>query len=158
MAENEEEIEDGGDDFDGEVGDVDAVDLDLEDDGDDFDDEAEERSKSDKDKYSESAVESATIANPKRLQARKKADKAIAGIISDADLSKAEGQEEAWAAIQEHIHPDHAKDYSIKVTLEETDTVSHPTFGLGLVLEELSATKVSVLFEDGIRKLVCNLG
>ena len=157
MAVNEEEIEEGGEDFEPEAGEVEAVDLDLEEDNDDFEEEEEERSKGDKDKYSESAVESALIANPKRAQARKKADKAIAGIISDADLSKSEGQEEAWAALQDHLDADHPKAYTIQVSLEETDTVSHPTFGLGLVLEELSATKVSVLFEDGIRKLVCNL-
>ncbi len=157
MAENEEEIEEGGKEFEPEAGEVQAVDLDLEEGNDDFEEEEEESSKSDKDKYSESAVETAVMANPKRAQARKKADKAIAGIISDADLSKSEGQEEAWSAIQDHLDTEHAKAYTIQVSIEETDTVNHPTFGMGLVLEELSATKVSVLFEDGIRKLVCNL-
>ena len=97
------------------------------------------------------------MANPKRIQARKKADKLIAGIISDADLEKTDGQGEAWTAIQEHMDVEHAKDYTIHISLEESDTVSHPTFGVGIVLEELSATKSSVLFEGGIRKLVCNL-
>ena len=118
--------------------------------------------KSKKDDYvSDASVETALRANPKRAQARRKAANMVEGILNYAELSKPEGQLKAWEAMNEKTEATVPKKYSLKAAFAQNDTVEHAKFGIGFVLEELSDTKISVLFEDGIKKLVCdnrNLG
>lgn len=152
----EEEMDESFDDFEEEDFDP-ELDPDMEED-DLAMDEVEGPSysgKKSKDKYADVAVESAVVANPKRVQARKKSAKVIGGIISGAELSTEAGQLKAWKKLKEDTDGKLAKDYKVGIELNANDAIMHKKFGLGFVVEEVSATKVSVLFEDGLRKLVC---
>lgn len=108
----------------------------------------------------ESRYEEAVLANPKRLTVaqRKKARLIIEGIIDDAELSEPEGQKKAWNKLNETIGVAHARPYDIKAEFTENDVIEHPRFGIGFVVELVSPKKVEVLFEDGLRKLACNIG
>ena len=155
----EEEMDESFDDFEEDDFDPD-LDPDMEDDDLSID-EVEGPSysgKKSKDKYADVAVESAIVANPKRVQARKKAAKVIGGIISSAELSTEDGQAKAWKKLSQDTDGKLAKDYQVGISLDANDAINHKKFGLGFVVEEVSATKVSVLFEDGLRKLVCKNG
>lgn len=159
-------FEDFGDDYEPDLDadldmDVDA-DLDLDDlDDDSFESEASGGGGGGgkgRDQYSDkmSSVAGAVRANPKRQQARKKARRIISGLLIDADLDTDEGLLQAWHALRDQTDASIAKPYSISAALQENDTVTHPSFGLGFVIAELTTTKVEVLFEVGLKKLVCN--
>ena len=108
----------------------------------------------------ESNYEDAVRANPKRLSAaqRKKASSIIEGIIDDAELTDPESQSRAWGKLNDKIGVAHARKYDIKAEFTENDVIDHPKFGIGFVVELLNPKKVEVLFEDGLRKLACNIG
>lgn len=108
---------------------------------------------------SEANKEEALKANPKRLTAaqRKKASALIEGIIDTAELTHQEGLERAWAKLNEKIGDEHARKYDIKAEFTENDVIDHPKFGIGYVVELVHPTKIEVLFEDGLKKMVCNL-
>lgn len=151
--EMDESFDDFDEDFDPDMDpDVDG-DLDLDDLS---EDNAGESSFKDKDDYFVGAsVETAVRANPKRAQARKKAARIVEGILGDSELSKPDGQLKAWERMCEQSDTSVAKPYSLQATLGENDTISHPKFGIGFVLEVLSDTKITVLFREGKKKLVC---
>ncbi len=151
MSDEEEEFEDE----ELEMGD-DNVDLDVE--PEDYDDEGFQATEID-DELLEKAPENAVKANPKRVSAaqRKKNRKLVEGIIDSTYFESPESAEKAYAKLKEETNLDAAKPYSLDVELTENDTVDHPKFGVGFVLELISPTKVEVLFEDGeLIKLVCN--
>jgi hypothetical protein len=87
----------------------------------------------------------------------KKNRKRVDDIIDSTYFESPESAEKAYAKLHDETNLDAAKPYSLDVELAENDTVSHPKFGVGFVLELISPTKVEVLFEDGEHvKLVCN--
>jgi hypothetical protein len=111
------------------------------------------------DELLEKAPENAVKANPKRVSAaqRKKNKKLVEGIIDSTYFESPESAVKAFDKLKEETNLDAAKKYSLDVELTENDTVRHPKFGVGFVLELISPTKVEVLFEDGeLVKLVCN--
>lgn len=107
----------------------------------------------------ETSCEDAVRANPKRLSAaqREKASAIIEGIIDEAELSDPEGQSRAWDKLQDKFGTDHPVEFDISADITANDVVDHPKFGIGFVVEKVNATKVEVLFEDGLRKLACNI-
>lgn len=148
----EEEIED--EEMEMEGGEVDLGDVDPE----DYDDEGFQPSEID-DELLETAPENAVKANPKRISPaqRKKNQKLVEGIIDNTYFESPESAVKAYDKLKEETNLDAAKPYSLDVELTENDTVDHPKFGVGFVLELISPTKVEVLFEDGeLVKLVCN--
>ena len=102
-------------------------------------------------KYIDSSVEGAVRVNPKRQQARKKAVSLIGGV----DLSGTEGQSKAWTKLSSSIDTSTPIPYSMTSAFKEGDFISHVKFGQGFVVELLSDTKMAVLFEEGLKKLVC---
>ena len=152
-VEVEENYDEFSEDFDPEADD----DLELDDlDDDSFDDvESNEPSPSGNLDVSEERVEAAVVANPKRAQARKKSRSIVEGIVSDADLKSDDGQERAWKKLSERTDTSLARPYAVDMEVTENDTISHPNFGVGFVLDIPSPTKVTVLFETGVRKLRC---
>lgn len=158
----DEDVDESFEDFDdGFEPDLDE-DLDIEDfdDGDDDDEEgftSSPKSNTDDD-ILDKTYEGAVRANPKRMTAaqRKKAASVIEGIISDSELSNPKGQAKAWAKLQKKSEGAEATPYSIATEFTENDVVDHPRFGLGFVIQLLSPTKVEVLFEEGVKRLVCN--
>lgn len=150
------------DDFDPTIdADIDE-DIDLDDIEDDDDDDGGSSSSSSsssrqKDDYDDSSVEGAVKANPKRQQARKRNITLIEGHISRNELEKEEGQRRAWASLHEKTSSTDPKPYTMDASFQEGDYIVHPKFGNGFVIEMATDTKMSALFEDGMRKLVCNL-
>ena len=124
-----------------------------------FDEERVDESEPDVD-LAEQSCEDAVKANPKRLSAaqRKKASAIIEGLIDDAELSNPEGQKRAWDRLHEKFGADHPQPFEISADLTANDVVDHPKFGIGFVVEQINPKKINVLFEDGLRKLACNVG
>ncbi|MFU8805795.1 MAG: hypothetical protein ACNA8W_18420 [Bradymonadaceae bacterium] len=155
----EEDVDESFEDFDdGFEADLDE-DLDVE----DFDEEEDEEFTSSPkpsadDDILDKTFEGAVRANPKRMSAaqRKKAASVIEGIISDAELSSPKGQSKAWAKLNKKSGGRSARPYAIATELTENDVVDHPRFGIGYVIQILSPTKVEVLFEEGVKRLVHN--
>jgi hypothetical protein len=48
--------------------------------------------------------------------------------------------------------------YSIKSTFRENDVIEHPKFGTGLVLPTVKDNKIEVIFENGPKLLIHNMG
>ena len=149
------------DDFDPTMeGDLDE-DIDIDDIEEDDDDDAPSSSSSSpspgrqKDDYGDSEVETAIHVNPKRQQARRKNVTLIEGLVHRNELDKEEGQRRAWAMLKDKSAVT-SKLYAITEPFELGDYIKHPTFGEGFVIEMPTDTKITVLFEQGIRKLVCN--
>jgi len=152
-----EEFEEMEDDFEPEM------DEDLDDIDEDIEEEEEEAytapaKKKKKDDYSDTeVVETAVRANPKRMKARKSSRSVISALAGKADLEKPEGQLKAWTKMKDQTDLTLAKPYAVNAQIEDSDVIEHPNFGIGFVVEQLTDTKVTVLFEEGIKKLVCNL-
>ena len=107
----------------------------------------------------ESSCDDAVRANPKRLSAaqREKANAIIEGLIDDAELSEPKGQKRAWDKLHEKFGDNHPQPFDISARLTANDAIDHPKFGIGFVVELISPRKVEVLFDDGLRKLACNI-
>lgn len=137
----------------------DDIEPDLDDDlVDDDEDDVISPSKRKKDDYSEDLVETALQANPKRAQARRKAVNLIEGLVNQNELETDDGKLRAWNVLKARAEKSALppKSYAIDAYLVDGDFIEHSIFGEGFVIESLSPTKVNVLFEDGLRKLVCN--
>ncbi len=63
-------------------------------------------------------------------------------------------QHEAWKRLTDVDEADKLQ-YSIKLKLADGNVIRHNKFGIGVVVEMMDTTKAEVLFEDGLRKLVC---
>ena len=50
-----------------------------------------------------------------------------------------------------------AKNYSPKEKFVQNDLINHPTFGMGVVEKVLDNKKVEVLFQSGLKILICNM-
>ena len=107
----------------------------------------------------ETGYEGAVHANPKRLSAsqRKKAQAIIEGLIDDADLEDEKGQGKAWQILNDKFGDTMPTKFDISAAFTENDVVDHPRFGVGFVVELINPKKINVLFEDGLRKLACNV-
>ena len=156
--EEEEEVEDV-EELEGELDeDFGPEDEDEEIGFDDFDEDFTEGSADAS--LTESKYEEAVRANPKRLSAaqRKQASLIIEGIIDAAELTSPDGQERAWQKLNTKIGVDHARPYDMKAPFTENDVIDHKKFGIGFVVELVNPKKIVVLFEDGLRRLACNIG
>ena len=107
----------------------------------------------------ETSCEDAVKANPKRLSAsqREKASAIIEGMIDEAELTDPDGRQKAWDKLEEEFGLDHPVPFDITADINANDVVDHPKFGTGFVVQKLNDTKIEVLFEDGLRKLACNI-
>lgn len=173
MAEEEEEFEDVQDepydDYD-EADEIDEDDIDLDElDEDDIDlGEIEEEEveldapsggrRISADDMTELDPEQVAKANPKRKSVRRKRRRVIEGILDTAEISTEEGAAKAWASLQKQAGGAKVRKYAVSEEYTENDVLEHPKFGEGYVVEILSGTKISVLFEDGLRRLAYNRG
>lgn len=107
----------------------------------------------------EESYEDAVKANPKRLSAaqREKASAIIEGMIDEAELSDPDGQKKAWDKLEDEFGTDHPVEFDITADISANDVVDHPKFGIGFVVAKVNDKKIEVLFEDGLRKLACNI-
>jgi len=63
--------------------------------------------------------------------------------------------EEAWRQVEAMVQAAAKKPYEMGLTYDKGEVIEHPQFGVGVVVNVLSPTKVEVLFPDARRKLVC---
>ncbi len=169
MIEEEEEFEDVDEDepyedyddvdeFEG-VDELDENDIDLggiEEDAAGIEDETSGGRRSRADDMTELDPEQVAKANPKRRSVRRKRRRVIEGILDTAELNTEEGAARAWASLQKQASDANVRTYSVSDEYTENDVLEHPKFGEGYVVEILSGTKISVLFEDGLRRLAYN--
>jgi len=162
--ETEEEVDDEFDDeFDDEDIDLDDEDIELDDEDLEIEvEEAEEEAPRGKrvsdDDLVEMSYKETIHANPKRAKALKKRASLIETVLDDAKLDSEEGVKEAWESLNQEVDTKIRKPYSIKEEYSENQVIEHPSFGVGFVNQVLSETKVEVIFEEGVKRLVCNKG
>lgn len=77
-------------------------------------------------------------------------------LVASDDLGNKEAAAAAWKKLTAGCDEGSLPVYSIKTAFKVEDVFKHPSFGVGVVLAELSPSKVNVLFKDGARILVCN--
>lgn len=166
----EESFEEIEEEFDGDAADdIDDDDIDLAEidddevaDFDDADDEAPPRrsgggsSSKDDDALLTSNYEQAVKANPKRANKHQKRARIIEGVLDTAELGTPEGTAKAWNALQKQAADAKKRKYKVTDEYTENDLIHHPNFGEGYVVEILTSTKMSVLFEDGMKRLAHN--
>lgn len=75
-------------------------------------------------------------------------------LLSAEDMANANSLKEAWVRLTS-VEGGEEKSYTIRLKLSEGDVIKHSKFGLGVVVEMTDSTKAEVLFEDGLRRLVC---
>lgn len=78
----------------------------------------------------------------------------VHSVLTPDERSDAQLQHEAWERLTQVDESD-IKSYSIKAKFEEADIVRHSKFGVGVVVEMIDTTKAEILFESGIKRLVC---
>ncbi len=65
-------------------------------------------------------------------------------------------EERKWSRLLAQVDVEHPVEYTMKGKYAERDVISHNTFGLGVVLKVLDTTKMSVVFQVGVKTLVQN--
>ena len=125
------------------------------DDDDDEDDDDEDRPKTKDASSDDSLLEANNIdaarANPKRAQIQRRSR---LDILEGVDLDDVPAIHAIWNTLEVNAEGTKPRKYDMKSDdYIETDIIKHPQFGKGFVVEILSSTKISVLFEDGVRRL-----
>ena len=65
-------------------------------------------------------------------------------------------EERKWSRLLAQVDVEHPIEYTMKGKYAERDVISHNTFGLGVVLKVVDTTKMSVVFQIGVKTLVQN--
>lgn len=108
----------------------------------------------DDDEEGEDSSEAAAPARPRR---RAPSRPGTIGGVARSRLDKPEHALKAWEELSAHIDEEiEPVPYSIRDSYEKEQRVDHPTFGIGHVVEISGPTKIEVLFQDALRKLVQN--
>jgi len=76
--------------------------------------------------------------------------------ISRQALNAPKRRQDLWKRRVANADPATAVAYNVFAQVAPGTLVNHSKFGLGVVLEMLAPNKADVLFEDEIRKLMCN--
>lgn len=155
IEEPEESFEEFEDDFDDDA----DLEADLDDDVDLDDSDVDEKSSKEEPLevgFDEKTYEQALRANPKRLAMVQKRAGIIENILDRAELDSADGIKKAWETLNKEIDTKFPKPYAISDQYEANQVVAHPSFGIGFVNAILTPTKVEIIFESGIKRLVCN--
>lgn len=97
----------------------------------------------------------AVLVNPQRGKVQKHLKRSET--IMGADLTKAEEVHKIWTILEEENTDIKPRKYNMKKSdYIETDILTHPTLGKGYIIEILPNSKINVLFEMGVKKLVVN--
>ncbi len=97
----------------------------------------------------------AILVNPKRSEVQKHLMRSEA--ITGADFTKADEIQRVWNLLEEECGSEKPRKYNMKQSdYTENDILDHPKLGKGYILEILPNSKINVLFEMGLKKLVVN--
>lgn len=66
-------------------------------------------------------------------------------------------QQEEWVDFARTANASASVPYDMNARYKVGVLVSHPTFGIGVVKELIKPNKVDILFQDGLKRLRCNL-
>lgn len=77
------------------------------------------------------------------------------GAVRAVKKSPLETERAEWASLRPTMSIEKAVDYSMTGKYRLKNLVNHPLFGLGIVKQIVTPTKMQVLFEDGIKLLRC---
>jgi len=86
---------------------------------------------------------------------KSKAAKSTAVKTKRAASSKTPEQRK-WSRLCNKFNIENPTDYQMEKKFSEHDAIQHKKFGLGVVVEIVNSTKMSVAFEEGIKTLVQN--
>ena len=102
----------------------------------------------------EDAADAAPAPRPRR---RPPSRPGTIGGVARSRLDKLEHALKAWEELSSHVDESiEPLPYTIRGNYEKDSRVDHPTFGIGHVVEISGPTKIEVLFQDSLRKLVQN--
>lgn len=68
----------------------------------------------------------------------------------------AEALQDKWRAAMRKHEGEEPRAYAMSEAFAAGDYITHPTFGLGEVALFLTPDKIDVLFENGVKRLLCN--
>lgn len=91
-------------------------------------------------------------------QAASRAERPVASRPSarkNAALAKAEAVLENWRVVMSAHKGEEPRAYAMNETYEPGEYVAHPVFGLGNVSSFVPPDKIDVLFEGGVKRLLC---
>lgn len=75
---------------------------------------------------------------------------------SSAAALAAEALFDDWRAAMREHEGEEPRPYAMNEAFAAGDYISHPTFGLGKVAAFVQPDKIDVLFEGGVKRLLCN--
>ncbi|MBO5752156.1 MAG: hypothetical protein J6S69_00510 [Proteobacteria bacterium] len=78
----------------------------------------------------------------------------VQSVLTAEDRASEQSLHDAWERLTQADNTE-IKTYSIKAKFEDGDIVRHNKFGVGVVVEMIDTTKAEILFEEGIKRLVC---
>ena len=62
-----------------------------------------------------------------------------------------------WLRQMENRDKSQAVSYSMQGCYKEDELIDHPNFGIGIVQKEIMPNKIDVLFQEGLKRLRCDL-
>ena len=65
-------------------------------------------------------------------------------------------EQRKWSRVMSKVDTENPQDYSMSDTYENNAVIAHKKFGVGVVSEVVDPTKVTVVFEEGIKTMVHN--
>ena len=65
-------------------------------------------------------------------------------------------EQRKWSRVLSKVDAESPMDYAMSATYEANDVINHTKFGVGVVAEVIDPSKVSVVFEHGIKTMVHN--
>ncbi len=81
---------------------------------------------------------------------------AASGSRSSVKNALSHDQTDRWREAQNRAGFAEVRPYSIHEKYDAETLINHPVFGLGEILSVISPDKMDVLFEAGIKRLLCN--
>ncbi len=63
-----------------------------------------------------------------------------------------------WESLMAAADKGAAIPYNLKTPIKTGDLINHPSFGMGIILSTTRPNKMDVIFENGIKRLLCTAG
>jgi len=87
--------------------------------------------------------------------AKPKAKRATSGTTTRRKADPREAERQEWEDLKLEDQKGELKPYAMDASFKKANRISHPTFGIGLVVGLMGSNKMEVLFKDGKKILRC---